>query len=186
MTAMVGQEARNNAQHIKDLLKRLKLEAHLAVIPPYSPEANLSTLPATVMYKCVMAELEHQLGSNKIDKSARPTTTFPCADSGQLMWSLEFERQTRISAIYVGGALNVTAAEIVLAAGVTLNMDSILQDFGQRYNCPWILRTSMVPVAATIPRAPLRGSKGGDKGKGKSRGKGECGWRGKPIFQFSP
>ena len=64
--SMSGQDAKNNMEYLRGILRSLKYERDFSIIPPYNPEMNLQTAPAFTIYKCIFAELEHQLGTSHI------------------------------------------------------------------------------------------------------------------------
>ena len=107
--SMAGKMARQNLDRLRATLRRLNSEADFSVVPPYSPEHNLVTGPCFTMFKAIWASLEEVKGTHFIDKTEKPTTTWPVAGGALQAWSLEFNEKTIISAIYDSGSLAMTA-----------------------------------------------------------------------------
>ena len=92
-------------------MKDQHLEADFSVLPPYSPEKNAYNLPLSTCFKSVCNEREEKLQQRPLNKDCKPTSTYPIVTGGDdetpIMWSLELNDETVISAKYSGGLLAV-------------------------------------------------------------------------------
>ena len=96
--SMCGNEAKQNLDWIRSLLRDKKLEQSFSVIPPYTPEQNMLLLPCQTFFKALINEIEEKTQKSPVPKEWKPSTTYPIAEASRQMWSLELFDQTIASA----------------------------------------------------------------------------------------
>ena len=160
---------------LKDVLRSLKIDRDMVILPPYNVEGNMREAPVRSLFYSILTTVEHFTGQKNLSKEDKPVTVWPLSKSAAPEFSLELSGHTFVKGQFLSaGTLLLTMERSFSIEGKEISAASAMEDYQVRYSAPWALSVNIVPrTAAGLQPAPKRGGEE-DKGNGKGLGAGEC------------
>ena len=79
---------------LKDLLRSLKIDRDMIILPPYDVEGHMRKAPVRTLFYSILIIVEHFTGQKNLSEEDKPVTVWPLSNSAAPEFSLELSGHT--------------------------------------------------------------------------------------------